>query len=95
MSVLFSNFLSYDTFFDNTFAAPGVHKVGFIEMKDISASLESAFAKASPFSEMTIPPATRIRPVSYDNYEIMALRLGVMIAFFITAGIIGNEKVQI
>ena len=51
----FGVFNSYEPIYNIPYYAPGFHRVGFVESKDVSASVESILANELPFAEMIIP----------------------------------------
>ena len=78
---LFTPFDSYDPFFKMDYYAPGFHRVGFVERNDVSASVESSFGNELPFADITIPASGPV---------LKAVGLGVMIAFFLSVGLVPN-----
>lgn len=78
---LFTPFESYDSFFDMNYYAPGFRRVGFVEINDVSASVESAFGNEPPFADIEIPASGPV---------LKAVGLGVMVAFFLAVGLVPN-----
>lgn len=80
---LFRRFETYDPFFnmEMEYYLPGFRRVCFVEINDVSASVESAFSEEVPFAEIKIPASGPL---------LKAVGLGVMVAFFLTVGIVPN-----
>lgn len=89
---LFRRFETYDPFFnmEMEYYLPGFRRVCFVEINDVSASVESAFSEEVPFAEINIPAS---------GHLLKAVGLGVMVAFFLAVGIVpniyGDIKVEI
>ena len=80
---LFARLESYEPFFNLAYHAPGFHRVGFLERKDVSASVVSALENELPFAEITIPASGNV---------LTAVGLGVMVAFFLAVGLVPNHE---
>lgn len=80
-SSLFAPLESYTPFFDMQHYAPGYQRIGFVERNDVASSVASAFQNDVPFADISIPASGRM---------LTAIGLGVMVAFFLTVGIVPN-----
>lgn len=78
---LFSPLESYDPFFYMDYYAPGFRRIGFVERNDVSTSVEGAFVNEAPFADITIPA---------EGPALKAVSIGVMVAFFLTVGLVPN-----
>lgn len=78
---LFAPLESYNPLKHMEYYAPGFRRIGFVEIKDVSASVEAAFGNEHPFAEITIPASGNV---------LKAVGLGVMVAFFLAVGIVPN-----
>ncbi|KAL0292816.1 UNVERIFIED_CONTAM: hypothetical protein Sangu_3250300, partial [Sesamum angustifolium] len=67
---LFAHLDSYDHFFDDSYT---LNKVNFIETVDVSDTVDSAFSKELPFTDISIPASCP---------ALKAVGLGLMIAVF-------------
>ncbi|KAL0307399.1 UNVERIFIED_CONTAM: hypothetical protein Scaly_2983900 [Sesamum calycinum] len=75
---LFAHLDSYDHFFDDSYTQPNLNKVNFIETVDVSDTVDSAFSKELPFTDISIPASCP---------ALKAVGLGLMIAVFLSVGI--------
>lgn len=76
---LFAPLESYTPFFDMQHYAPNFKRIGFVERNDVAPAVASAFQNDVPFAEISIPASGRM---------LTAIGLGVMVAFFLTVGIV-------
>lgn len=83
LSCLLKPIDTYEPFFNMEYSAPGYSKAAFVERNDDSASVVSAFLKEHPFAEITIPASGTV---------LKAVGLGLMVAFFITVGLVPNVQ---
>ncbi|KAL0302647.1 UNVERIFIED_CONTAM: hypothetical protein Scaly_3025700 [Sesamum calycinum] len=72
---LFAHLDSYDHFFDDSYTQPNLNKVNFIETVDVSDTVDSAFSKELPFTDISIPASCP---------ALKAVGLGLMIAVFLS-----------
>lgn len=81
--LLLETFRSYEQFFKPETVTPILpQKVHFLEGKDVSSTLASAFRNEQPFADITIPA---------NGPVLTAVSLGIMVAICIAVGIVPNE----
>jgi hypothetical protein len=79
----FEPFVSLDPFYNIAYNPKGFNRVNFLETKDHSALIQSFMMNELPFADITIPASS--------GQLLKAVSLGVMLAIFITVGIIPDE----
>lgn len=86
---LFAPIVSYDPFFNMDYTAPEFQSVGFTETMNIADQIRSAYSPAEgvrPFAEIEVPAS---------GVVLQGVCLGIVIAFFMTVGIIDVTNVII
>lgn len=82
---LFTPIVTYDPFFNVDYIAPNFNSVEFTAASDISEQINSAYSNVPPLSEIRVPASG----IVFRN-----VCLGVIIAFFITAGVVDMSNVM-
>lgn len=82
---IYKHFDTYDSFMNLNHYEPVFSRVGFVERTDVSGLVEKSFSEERPFEDIMIP-ATAKGPL------LNGVRLGVMIAIFLSVGLFPNSS---
>lgn len=79
---------SYDVFLNTSYTSPLYNKITFLEGYDLTAAVEYAFEHVLPFSQIDLAVG--------ENKDLShRVGLGVMLAVFLTLGIVPSHSINI
>src|SRR5262249_10180310 len=70
---------SYDPFFNLDYVAPGLKRLNFVEVQNVTENVRAIFEREAPFTDLVIPAS---------GPTMRAVGLGIMIGFFLAVGIV-------